>query len=169
MKIFAGRVAANALAGGFAFALVGAICLGFGGWILGAALDRAGLNNYLNFHHYAADGADAGVALGAGSGIVGALIFGLAALQSAPRIFAPVRALFWRVALGQFLGVVGAATFFALYEYLNARWHGQRLASNVLQDVSLILWGAPVLMICGAIAAALTKRDLPQSATLNEE
>ena len=183
MKFLAARVLANAVVGGFCFACAGAVCLGFLGWKVGDALDGAGLGNILNYYHYAADGADLGVAIGALSGVVGAFIFGLAALQSSPihsspRFFAPVRALMGRVALGQFLGRVALGQFlgslsaatdksFLLYETIDARLHGHRLAQkpcslgHFLSGSSTAHFGdSPpnALMICGAIAGALWHR-----------
>ena len=169
MKVLSTRVLANAIIGGLLFAIVGALCLGTGGFLLGTALDRAGLGNILIFPHFAAEGADSGVLMGAISGIVGCFIFGIAALRVSPNFFTPLRNLWARVALGQFMGALSAGATFLLCEYINARVQGQRLSQNVLADLPLITYAAPILMICGAIAGALSKRDLPQSATLNAE
>ncbi len=169
MRILAIRVLANALIGGLLFAIVGALCLGAGGFLLGTALDRVGLGNILIFPHFAAEGAESGVLMGVISGIVGCFIFGIAALKISPTFFMPLHDFWARVSLGQFLGALSAGATFLIYEYINARVQGQRLAQNVLADLPLITYSAPILMICGAIAAALTKRDLPKVATLNAE
>ena len=168
MARVAARVLANALAGGVLFALLGALCIGSGGWLTGAIIDFSGVTG--EGPVYARQGAQMGVYLGVVSGVVGVLVFGIAALKAAPgELFAPLRALGGRVALGQVLGTLGAATFFFLFEAVQSHLQSQPFGFKVFGGAILIMFGAPVLMICGAIAGALSKRPARQSATLKAE
>ena len=70
---------------------------------------------------------------------------------------------------GQFVGAIAFTSSFYLFEFARSLLTTRLLASLLLEDLIFAYVGAPILMICGAIAAALTKRDLPDSATLNAE
>ena len=170
MKILAIRVLANALIGGIAVAFVGAFCVGLAGGFVGTALDYGGFLGAQGETGFGFLGAFAGAEMGALSGIIGAVLFALATVRATPgQILAPLKALIGRVTLGQIFGTSGAFTSFMAFELVKTLINHQGLASNIFDDLVWILYGAPILMICGAIAGALSKRDLPKTATLNAE
>ena len=151
------RVGWNALAGGALVGIVGAFCIGAAGALVGAVYAR---HMGATFLDGARVGGYVGVILGAMCGVIGVLIFGVAAFRSAPgRLFAPFLQLRGRVALGQFLGTVDALSFFFAVEWAKSQLQNQSFGQGIAEDLKWIQWGAPALMVCGAIAGALSKRD----------
>ena len=117
-------------------------------------------------------GASTGLIVGI---LVGVFIYGVATFQTPfGRIFAPISELIGCVAIGQVVGTLGALTFFGAAAVFKTQVQGQSLFNAIAggyDDIylNIISLGTILLMICGAIAGALTKRDLPQPATLNVE
>ena len=170
MTKLAGRVLANAIIGGMAFALVGAFCVGLSGGFVGTALDYGGLLGAQGENGFGFPCAFAGAETGALSGIIGAVLFAIATIRAMPgRILAPLNALIGHITWGQIFGTASAFTSFMAFELVKTLINHQGLAPNIFDDLVWILYGAPLLMICGAIAAALTKRDSPKTATLKAE
>ena len=156
--VLVGRVLANALFGGVLAATVGTIGLGASG----ASQDWLG-NSVFPFPANSPGRYDlfnVSVLFGISVGLIlGALIFGIAAGKSAPgRLFAPLKELAWRVSLGQLVGIAGAASSFYAFEAVKATLNNESFAYSASLDMAGLLFGAPVLMICGAIAGALSKR-----------
>ncbi len=165
MARLAGRVVANALVGGLIFAVVAAFCLGLGGALTGWILNPATNSG----DHYALIGAKMGVAQGVVSGVVGALIYAVIAFKTAPgRCFEPLFAGLSWVAAGQIGGVLIAATAFFAVELAKSQLQSRPFDQAVGGDVMFIFLGAPALMVCGAIAGALSKRIKPKTAALAE-
>ena len=151
------RVLGNALAGGVWFAVVGAACLGAGGYLVGAIIDFARVTGEGNV--YAAQGARLGVSLGMVSGLAGAVIFGVATLKAGPgRFWRPLQELAMRVAWGQIAATLATGSGYLIFAWINAHAQGQRFAIHVSGNVLPLLLGAPLLMIGGAIIGALSKR-----------
>lgn len=171
----AGRVAANAFLGGLLVGVVGALCLGTAAYGLGTLMDYLYLSlpgaKISRMTSMARLLPPTGIGAGFfGGGFVGASIFVLAASKAPPgRFFAPLSALIGRVALGQIAGTLGALTFFAAVEAFKIQLQNQSLLRVMNGDAKFIALGAPALMICGAIAGALSKRETTQSATLKGE
>ena len=152
------RVGANLIIGALLTALVGALCVGTAGAIIGAIMDIRSTPPAWSLG-FSAAGADVGMTLGSWSGILGALIFGIAALTARPgRLFAPITAI-KRVALGQFLGTLGALSTYLLAAAFIAQTRGQSFVVTVEDNALIILVGAPLMMLCGAIAGALWRRE----------
>ncbi len=169
MTILAGRVLANALVGGITFAFVGALCVGLAGGIIGIALDGWS-RTFSPAAGYGFFGAFIGAKVGAFDGIVGVFLFAIATIRAKPgRLLKPFSALIGRVITGQITGTMGALTSFMIFEFVKTLIISRGFSQNVFDDLLWILFGTPILMICGAIAGALTKRDLPKVATLNAE
>ena len=206
LATLAARVVCNALAGGVLVAMVGALCVGAAGAMVGALLDyryasfyvahpngftmspdviSGGLGRLLDFVSWLFPNGitlwpdDAGVSLvvfssaGAGlfvGGLVGATIFGVAAFKAPPgRFYAPIESLVGRVMLGQIAGTLGAISFFGALVAFKMLTQGQSLLDSTDSDLNILFLGTPALMICGAIAGALSKRPPRQSATLKGE
>ncbi len=74
-----------------------------------------------------------------------------------------------RVVLGQCFGVCCFVLSYFVIIYGTAQTQNQSFDDLTLGHHQWIIYGAPALMICGAIAGALTKRDLPKVATLKAE
>lgn len=131
-------------------ALVGAFCGLVAGFITG-----------LGFY---------GAIVDAACGIVGVFIPLIGAVAAAPGNFwRPLFYLAPHVAVGQMCGTLLAITSFFAYEFVDARFHHTDFSTIVREDMIFFCLFAPILMICGAIAAALSKRDLTKVATLNAE
>ena len=143
------RILANAFAGGFHFAGVGSACGLLAGALTG--LFHGGWPGGFT-------GAFFGVPMGLLSGIPGSLIYAVAAARAEPGdALQPMKEIKDRVAIGQLLGTVGAASSFAMVELF--RIYAQRITnSQGIDDSLLFMLIAPALMICGAIAGALWKR-----------
>ena len=160
MRVLAWRIVVNAILGTLATAIVGELCLGFAGIVITAAASLA-LNPW----------SDALAVQGfLFNAAAGALIFVVATLKSAPgEIIAPVRALLGRVVLGQIAGTLITGSAFLAFAIVKAQFQPLLFATSVVYDAFLLTKFAPLIVACGAIAGALIKRDLPQSATLNAE
>lgn len=150
--IWLGRVLANALAGGLAFAVVGAFCGGITGFILGFAWSGSMGDAF--------GGVYGGALVGVACGSVGFVIHLLPALPAPPGEFwQPFYDLTPRVAWGQFWGTILAITSFFAFEWVYALIHNVSFAKTFQGNEIFIALVAPALMILGAIAAAIFKRD----------
>ena len=156
MRLFAiwlGRVVANALAGGLAFAIVGAFC--GGGAVFVLSLFEVGALGEGSFI-----GVPIGAIVGFVCGIAGLFIHLFSALKAEPGEFwQPFFDLTAPVSFGQFWGTVGACTAYLAFELLAALIRDTSFSAGVSEDMLLFAFGAPTIMICGAIAAAIFKRD----------
>ena len=151
------RIGANLVVGALLTALMGALCVGAAGAVIGGIMDIRSTPPAWSLG-FSAAGASLGMTLGSWSGILGAVIFGIAALTAHPgRFFAPIIAI-KRVALGQFLGTLGALSTYLLAAMFIAQTRGQLFVATVEDNAVIILIGAPLMMLCGAIAGALWKR-----------
>ena len=140
--IWLGRVAANALAGGLAFAFVGAFC--GGGAVFLISLLGAG----------AFGGILIGAIAGFTCGIAGIFIHLFPAMKAKPGDFwEPFFDLAAPIAFGQFWGTVVACAAYLAIELIASQFGGFD------ENLPLFSVGAPILMIIGAIAAAVFKRD----------
>ena len=153
LAIWLSRVLANALAGGLAFALVGAFCGGGAVFIISLFESNA-----------LGEGAFAGIPIGAGvgfmCGIAGIFIYLFPAVYAEPGEFwEPFLDLTARVAFGQFWGTLGACTAYLAFELIYSPIRGNRFSAGVSEDLLLFAFGAPLIMIFGAITAAILKRD----------
>ena len=150
--VWLGRVLANSLAGGLAFAIVGAFCGGLTGFVMGLISDGS-LSGGFGIAFY---GALAGIACG----FVGILVHLIAALTAPPDDFwQPFFDLTPRVAWGQLWGTVVAITAFYGFELVSSQIHRQNFVTTARGDGSFLILFAPAMMIFGAIAAAVLKRD----------
>ena len=165
MKVLAVRVVVNAVMGGLWFALIGALCIGLTLGLIGTVADYSGAfgaNAESGF-----TGAIIGAKIGASSGIAGIVLFAIAAIRAMPgQLLEPFDVLFGRVICGQALGTIGALTSFVAFELAKTSINHRGFTLNSFDDSKWIIYGAPTLMICGAIAGALSKRDWPKVATL---
>ena len=151
--IWLGRALANALAGGLAFALVGAFC--GGGAVFTVALFEAGAPGQGSFI-----GVPIGVVVGAMCGVAGIFIHLFPALRAeSGEFWQPFFDLTARVAFGQFWGTVSACTAYLTFEFIFSRIRGIPFSSGISEDMLIFAVIAPTLMICGAIASAIFKRD----------
>ena len=158
IKVLAWRLVVNTFIGTVAAGIAGELALGLAGISIAAAfaIVPAPWSDELALR---------AVWFGAASG---ALIFVIATLKSAPgEIIAPVRALLGRVILGQLAGTLLACSAFLAFEILKAQTQPLSLAKSIGYDAFMLTWFGPPIMACGAIAGALTKRDWPETATLN--
>ena len=168
MTSFAGRVLVNALVGGLISSIAGAFCLIlfsiFGDWLfnlLPGALMLGGEQEDIMLSIIL------GVVLG---GIPGVFIYGIAAFKAKPTpFFAPLRWLTKRVVIGQIVGTLIACFSYLIFTFIVAQTQTQSFLTTVGDNFNLLPLSTFVLLVCGAIAAALTQRDLPQSATLKAE
>ena len=165
IAMWAWRVLANALVGGFATAMVGALCGGAVGsfitFVISLLLGEFGID--MIFGKLTVFGATLGLA----SGIVGLFIFAIAAWRATPNHFLmPFRELKRRVFLGQALATLLVCASFVVFEFLKSNLQNISFAAQLINEGHYLLVGAPILMICGAIAGALSKRDWPKVATL---
>ena len=105
-------------------------------------------------------GANVGIGGGFWLGFfIGLALFSIAAARTAPgRTFEPLRALFGRVALGMLAGALGFCSLFLAVEWARAWAQSQPLHMVAVFDSTWLFLGTPALMICGAIAGALSKR-----------
>lgn len=164
-RIFAvwlGRVVANAIAGGLAFAVVGAFCGGIVGVCFGALCYSFNVDVMWR-------SARLGAYVGLASGVFGVLIYAIAAFTATPGdLFSPFHSLKKRVCLGQIFGTFLSCASFIVFECGKAALQkitlAQALNSN---DAIYFICIAPITMILGAIAGAIFKREPPKVATLN--
>ena len=147
-----GRTLANALAGGLAFAVVGLFCGGGAGFIFGIT-SNGSLSDGYGIAFY-------GVIVGIICGVAGILIHFVGAACSRPDPFwQPFFDLTARVTWGQLCGTVLAITSFLIFEFIDARVKRASFGTTLREDAIFFCFFAPALMICGAIAGALWKRD----------
>ena len=153
------RLGAHLVCGGVTSALVGALCVGATGALLGWIMDIDSTPPSWD-SGYLFPGAWLGAYLGCGGGIVGAFAAGAVAFDERARhSLAPLRATLMRVALGQSAGTLGALScYFLLVMWLVFR-RAQPFVGTVEDNLDLIIPGAPCAMICGAIAGALWKKS----------
>ena len=160
------RVSANALIGGFATAIVGSLCGGAVGsfliFVISLVTREFGIGMiYGKIMVF-------GATLGLVNGIAGLFIFAIAAWRAAPSHFLmPFHDLKRRVFLGQALATLIACASSVVFGIIKSNLQNIAFADELINEGHYLLVGAPILMICGAIAGALSKRDLPKVATLN--
>ena len=147
------QIIANTLMGGLAFAVVGAIC-GAGAVIIVSLFDFGALG----------EGAFIGVPIGAivgfTCGIAGIFIHLFCSLRAEPDDFwRPFLELTARVACGQFWGTLSACTAYLVFELIYSTIRGNGFSAGVSEDLLFFAFGAPLIMIFGAIIAAVLKRD----------
>ncbi len=105
-----------------------------------------------------------GLNVGIGGGFslgffIGLVLFVIAAARTKPgRTFEPLRAIFWRVAIGIIAGVVGFCSLFLAVEWALSNLAGKSFYIKAVSGSGWLLYGTLVMMICGAIAGALSKR-----------
>ena len=151
--VFLGRIVANTLAGALAFAVVGAFCGGGAVFIISLFESNA-----------LGEGAFAGIPIGAGvgfmCGIAGIFIHLFPAIYAEPgESWKPFLDLTARVAFGQFWGTLGACTAYFVFELIYSPMRGNGFSAGVSEDLLFFAFGAPLIMIFGAITAAVLKRD----------
>ena len=157
LKVF-GRVLTNAIVSGVVIAIIGALCVATAGALLGWILDIRSTPAIWDGGFFGA-GLFLGLCLGAWSGILGALVGGVAASKARPgALLAPLSVL-KRVALGQLLGTLAALSSYLIFALAVAQLNAQPFVGTVEDNLDLAICGVPVLMNCGAIAGALWKRD----------
>ena len=151
--ILLGRALASALAGGLAFAVVGAFCGGGAVFIVSLFEPDAW-----------SEGAFIGIPIGAGvgffCGIAGIFIHLFPAVYAEPgefwKTFLDLTA---RVALGQLWGTLGACAAYLVFELICSQIRGNGFSDSVAEDMLFFAVGAPLFMIFGAIVAAVLKRE----------
>ena len=160
---FAGRVLASAFVGGLVAAIVGALCVGTAGVLFGWMLDIRSTPPSWD-SGFLFPGAWLGAYLGSYSGVIGALAGGVAASGGKPTTsVVPPRALLRNIALGQVFGTMGAVSSYLIFALALAQLNAQSFVGTVEDQLDLILWGAPVMTICGAIMGALWKSQARDS------
>ncbi len=141
--ILAGRVAIHVIVGATVTAIVGALCVGAAGAATVCLLIGECILPNL--------GGIIGLVFGSFGGVAGALIFGIAGATAPPsRFLLPRRALLARVCGGQIGGTLLACSAYATLNIIQ-----RHFGLNPTGDVDGVMFGAPALMICGAIAGAL--------------
>ena len=151
VAIWLGRALANALAGGLAFAIVGAFCGALTGFVTEVAAKDL---------EYAFAVAAYGAMVGAICGVVGVFIHFIVAATARPekpwRGFVRLTA---RIAIGQLLGTLGIITAFLAFNLISSQINNESFSRAVNENWVFIMYSAPALMIIGAIAGAVFKRD----------
>ena len=156
---FAGRVLANALLGGIFVAITGALCVATSGALFGWILDIRSTPATWD-GGFMGPGLFLGLSLGAWSGILGALVGGVAASKARPgALLAPLSVL-KRVALGQLLGTLAALSSYLIFALAVAQLNAQPFVGTVEDNLELAIFGVPILMNCGAIVGALWQREI---------
>ena len=155
------RVVLNSFAGGLLTAIVGALC-GLGATAMVSWLDN-GANAALKMPSDLNLGSIMMSSLIGGyswiGGLNGALIFIVATVRAKPsQTFAPLQSLIGRVMLGQIVGTIGFCSLFLSVEAARAAIARQSFFPLAMEDMLWLIFGVPILMICGAIAGALSKR-----------
>ena len=160
----ASRVVSHGILGGLLTAIVGAVCVGAAGAAIGAILDVASAPAQWD-GGFMMPGAFVGMSLGAWSGILGAIIYGIGAAKAGPgRCIREFTALCARVSLGQFVGTLSALTCYLAFAFVVSQIKTQPFIGTVEDNAELIVWGAPALMMCGALAGALLFGRAPKTA-----
>ena len=151
-------IAANLVVGAIITAIVGALCVGAAGALLGGIMDIRSTPASWD-GGFLGPGLFLGLYLGAWSGILGAMFGGVAALTArADARFASL-AILKRVALGQLLGTLAALSSYLIFALAIAQLNAQPFVGTVEDNLELAIFGVPILMNCGAIAGALWQRD----------
>ena len=171
VALLIGRVISYALLGGLGAALVGAICIGAAGASIGAIDSSPGT---FSGRELVWIGFVFGVSLGgSGGGIAGVLIFAIQGFRSASRrSFLPPRSLLRSIALGQIVATLGVCSSFFALELVLSQINNQPFYQAVGQHLIWIMFGAPAVMVCGAIAGAIwdfRRQKEDSSATGNSE
>lgn len=163
------RTLLHALGGGVFAALVGALCIALAGALTGAVIDIGG-TPYRWGESLIPIGFCFGLALGgAGGGIVGVILHALQGLFSAPDLrLLPTRAFLCRVSLGQIGATIGACASFFGFEILFSLTQSLPFPACVDRHLVWIMFGAPALMMCGAIAGALWRGESASDARHGE-
>ncbi len=147
------RVVANALAGGLAFAIVGAFCGG-------SAVFFIALFEYGGMGEGSFIGVPIGAIVGAVCGIAGIFIHLFPALRAeSGEFWEPFFDLTARVSWGQMWGTIAACTAFIVIELVRSQFNNVGFSDNISEDFLIFAFAAPASMICGAIAGAIFKRD----------
>ena len=153
------RVLANALAGGLAFAVVGAFC--GGGAVLFPALIIC-LLEHIGMGEGSILGVIIGASLGTICGIAVIFIHLFFALGAEPGEFwQPFVGLTARISWGQIGGTIAASAAFVAFELVRSQFNRVEFSNNIGKDCIPILstFFVPISMILGAIAAAILGRD----------
>ena len=153
MRLFAiwlGRVVANTIVGGFTFAVIALFC----GMIVG------GLAGVLVGFDGGTYGALIGGGVGLSSGVVGALIYAVASASTqSATILQPYLNLRGRVGWGQVFGTGSAYFCYLIFVLSRTQLKGAVSSEVALNDAGIFMFVAPAMMIVGAIAGAVFKRD----------
>ena len=158
------RVLANALVSGILVAIAGLLCGAItgamAGWIAQAAATTVGIpatSMDRSPSIFMASTGAGGLLLGL---LVGTPIFAIVAARAQPgRTFEPLRALGGRVIVGLIAGTLGFCSLFLGVEWARATLTSQSFYLVAFEDLKWLFMGVPALMICGAIAGVLSKRD----------
>ena len=138
--------------------------MGAAGAAIGVILDVASTPATWN-GGFMMPGAFVGMSLGAWSGILGVIIFGVSAAKAGPgRCIREFTALCARVSLGQFAGTLAALTCYLAMALVISQIKTQPFIGTVEDNADWIVWGAPALMMCGALAGALLFGRAPKIA-----
>lgn len=155
------RVVLNSFAGAVLAAIVGALC----GLIVSATIVWLENALFVALKIPPAPGfvADITNSITAGFGtlsaLLGAIIFAIVTARTKPGgLFEPLQSLIGRVLLGQIAGTVGFCSLFLSVEAARAATTNQQFAMLASDDLVWLIIGPLVLMVCGAIAGALSKR-----------
>ena len=155
----AGRVVASALIGGFVIAITGALCIATAGALFGWILDIRSTPPRFDVG-FLFPGAWLGATLGSYSGFVGFMAGAVAAWRGKPDTsIVPPLALLRNIALGQLFGTVSAVSSYLVFALSVAQLNTQSFVGTVEDNLELIIWGAPILAIFGAIAGAMSRRE----------
>ena len=93
-------------------------------------------------------------------GVAGIFIYFIAAIfVEQGKFWEPFLTLITRVTFGQLGGTLLAVTIFLTFELLRSRFNTFEFSNKVSNDVMIPFVAAPILMILGAIAGAIFKRD----------
>ncbi len=150
------RTLLHALGGGVLAALVGALCTALAGALTGAIVDIGGTPHRWD-QGLIPIGTYFGVVLGgAGGAIVGVVIYAFQGLLRAPdRRLLPTKAALRQVSLGQIGATIGVCAAFFCFEMLFSLSQNQSFSRCVDRHLFWIMFGAPALMMCGAVGGAL--------------
>ena len=161
-SVLVGRIACNAMVGGLLAGMTATISGGVAGAIWDWA--NAGANVALKIRPMPGISPPSGVMTGLLNGLVvgtliSALVFAVITARAQPgRLFEPTRAFLARVAIGLNAGALGFCSLFLLIEWARTALSGQSFYVQAIIDSGWLFWGTAALMVCGAIAGALSKR-----------
>ncbi|MBW3635800.1 MAG: hypothetical protein KY445_04940 [Armatimonadetes bacterium] len=154
MWVLLGRVVSYAVLGALATAFFGALLMAVSGAVVGGIIDwsRRPLAGEMVFLG-ALFGADFGAQ---GGGIAGLIAFGILGFRSATRrSFLPPKAFLVSVVVGMSAATLAVMTSYFVGCALLWLVIGGTFVSFVNGGVFFIMFGAPAMMMCGAIAGAL--------------